>query len=67
VGQSETRNRGKCPGQKTFFKKVTERSLDIASSKRTPTHMDHIIRKGIQIELHPNNINGDDGYSLRRS
>jgi hypothetical protein len=29
--------------------------------------MDHILRKGIQIELHPNNINGDDGYSLRRS
>jgi hypothetical protein len=30
-------------------------------------YMDHIIKEVIKIELHPNNINREDGFSLSRS
>jgi hypothetical protein len=29
--------------------------------------MDHIIREAVEIELHLNNINREDGFSLSRS
>jgi hypothetical protein len=30
-------------------------------------YVDHIIRETIEIELHPNNINRENGFSLSRS
>jgi hypothetical protein len=29
--------------------------------------MDRLIREAIEIEMHPNNINGDGGFNLSRS
>jgi hypothetical protein len=42
--------------------------MKIASTLTTETRlMDCIVRKAIDIELHPNNVNREDGFGLSKS
>jgi hypothetical protein len=54
---------------------VTEHSINIGHPIQLPNTsilprkfrcIDQVIMETVEIELHPNNMNGDDGFSLRK-
>jgi hypothetical protein len=39
----------------------------ICGNSKKPEHMECIIRKAIEMELHPDNMNREEGFSLNSS